>query len=227
MRRRRSLGGARRAFRGFGTRRGNHGLADRCGETDGHGVTDLAQGFALAAVELSKAPILVDDTGGLDVVEMRSRARRMRRKHNVELIVVDYLQLMNCREMARQGRQLEIAAVSGHLKAMAKELKVPVLVLSQLSRAPEQRGDKSAKPKLSDLRDSGAIEQDADVVLLLRRPCRNAGDPEADDKTLAIVDVAKNRNGPIGEVRLNFEDSLTRFADRADVGPDDAPDDPA
>jgi replicative DNA helicase len=101
---------------------------------------------------------------------------------------------------------------------MAKELKVPVLVLSQLSRAPEQRGDKSAKPKLSDLRDSGAIEQDADVVLLLRRPCRNVGDPETDDKTLAIVDVAKNRNGPIGEVRLHFEDTLTRFADRADMG---------
>lgn len=187
----------------------------------------VTQSLTRAASELSKAPILVDDTGGLDVVEMRARARRMRRKHNMELIVVDYLQLMNCREMARQGRQLEIAAVSGHLKAMAKELKVPVLVLSQLSRAPEQRGDKSAKPKLSDLRDSGAIEQDADVVLLLRRPCRNVGDPEADDRTLAIVDVAKNRNGPIGEVRLNFEDTLTRFADRAEIGPDDAPDEPA
>jgi replicative DNA helicase len=178
----------------------------------------VTQALTRAASDLSKAPILVDDTAGLDVVEMRARARRMRRKHKVELIVVDYLQLMNCREMVRQGRQLEIAAVSGHLKAMAKELKVPVLVLSQLSRAPEQRGDKSAKPKLSDLRDSGAIEQDADVVLLLRRPCRNVGDPETDDKTLAIVDVAKNRNGPIGEVRLHFEDTLTRFADRADMG---------
>jgi len=142
----------------------------------------------------------------------------MKRKYNIELIVVDYLQLMNYREMARQGRQLEIAAVSGHLKSMAKELKIQVIVLSQLSRAPEQRGDKSAKPKLSDLRDSGAIEQDADVVLLLRRPCRNPGDSEFDDKKLAIVDVAKHRNGPTGEVRLNFEESLTRFADRAEVG---------
>jgi len=150
----------------------------------------------------------------------------MKKKNNIELIVVDYLQLINCREMARQGRQLEIAAVSGQLKAMAKELKIPVLVLSQLSRAPEQRGDKSAKPRLSDLRDSGAIEQDADVVLLLRRPSCIPGDNETDDKLLAIVDVAKNRNGPVGEVRLNFEEKLTRFADRvethmADEGPDD------
>ena len=124
--------------------------------------------------------------------------------------------------MARQGRQLETAAVSSNLKAMAKELKLPVLVLSQLSRAPEQRGDKSAKPKLSDLRDSGAIEQDADVVLLLRRPSRSQeGAPEFEDKTLAIVEVAKHRNGPTGEVRLNFDDSLTRFGDRAEVGSDD------
>jgi len=90
--------------------------------------------------------------------------------------------------------------------------------LSQLSRAPEQRHDKTHKPRLSDLRDSGAIEQDADVVLLLRRPCKAPGDPEANanDPRLAIVDVAKHRNGPTGEVRLNFEESLTRFSDRAD-----------
>ena len=186
----------------------------------------VTQQLTRAASEISKAPILVDDTGGLDIVDMRARARRMKKKNNIELIVVDYLQLINCREMARQGRQLEIAAVSGQLKAMAKELKIPVLVLSQLSRAPEQRGDKSAKPRLSDLRDSGAIEQDADVVLLLRRPSCIPGDNETDDKLLAIVDVAKNRNGPVGEVRLNFEEKLTRFADRvethmADEGPDD------
>jgi replicative DNA helicase len=183
-----------------------------------------------AASVLTKAPIYVDDTGGLDVMEMRARARRLKKKFAIELIVVDYLQLTNCREMARQGRQLETAAVSANLKAMAKELKVPVIVLSQLSRAPEQRGDKSAKPKLSDLRDSGAIEQDADVVLLLRRPCRNPGDPEFEDKTLAYVDVAKHRNGPTGEVRLNFEDSLTRFGDRAEGVGDDgdfAPEDDA
>jgi len=176
----------------------------------------ITQQITRAASQLSKAPIYVDDTGGLDVMELRARARRMKKKYGVKLIVVDYLQLLNCRESARQGRQLETAAVSSNLKAMAKELKLPVLVLSQLSRAPEQRGDKGAKPKLSDLRDSGAIEQDADVVLLLRRPCRYPSDPEFEDKTLAIVDVAKHRNGPTGEVRLNFEESLTRFSDRAD-----------
>jgi len=181
----------------------------------------ITQELTRAASKLSKASIYVDDTGGLDVMELRARARRMKKKYNLELVIVDYLQLINYREMARQGRQLETAAISANLKAMAKELKVPVLVLSQLSRAPEQRGDKSAKPKLSDLRDSGAIEQDADVVLLLRRPSRNPGDPEADDRTLAIVDVAKHRNGPTGEVRLNFEDSLTRFGDRADEHRDD------
>ncbi len=169
-----------------------------------------------AASELNKAPVYVDDTGGLDIMELRARARRLKKKWNIELIIVDYLQLVNCREVARQGRQLETAAVSANLKALAKELKLPVVVLSQLSRAPEQRGDKSAKPKLSDLRDSGAIEQDADVVLLLRRPCRYPGSEESDDPTLAIVDVAKHRNGPTGEVRLNFNDQLTRFCDRAD-----------
>ena len=97
---------------------------------------------------------------------------------------------------------------------MAKELKVPVLVLSQLSRAPETR-EKNAVPKLSDLRDSGAIEQDADVVMLLRRPCKYKSDSEAGDQRLAIVDIAKHRNGPTGEVRLNFEESFTRFEYRA------------
>ena len=105
--------------------------------------------------------------------------------------------------------------ISQQIKAMAKELNIPVIVLSQLSRANEQRGDKSEKPKLSDLRDSGAIEQDADVVFLLRRPSRTSTDKEADDKTLAIIDVAKNRNGETGEVRVNFFAEFTRFGDRA------------
>ena len=104
--------------------------------------------------------------------------------------------------------------ISQQVKAMAKELKIPVIVLSQLSRANEQRGDKFEKPKLSDLRDSGAIEQDADVVFLLRRPSRNSNDPESADQQLAIIDVAKNRNGEIGEVRANFVREYTRFEDR-------------
>jgi replicative DNA helicase len=138
----------------------------------------------------------------------------MKVKHNIGLIVVDYLQLLHSREHSRQGLQIETAAVSGQLKSMAKELKLPVIVLSQLSRMPETR-DKTGKPKLSDLRDSGAIEQDADVVMLLRRPCKYEDDPEHEDKTLATVDVAKHRNGPTGEVSLNFEEEFTRFRDRA------------
>jgi replicative DNA helicase len=179
--------------------------------------TNVTQQLVRAESQLKKAPIYVDDTGALDVMEIRIRARRMKKKYGIELIIVDYLQLTHCRDMALQGRQLEIAAVTANFKAMAKELKIPVLVLSQLSRAPELRGDKIGNPKLSDLRDSSAIEQDADVVLLLRRPCRNSGDPEFEDKTLAIVDVAKNRNGPMGAVRLNFDEQLTRFGDRTQI----------
>lgn len=163
-----------------------------------------------AASVLMKAPIFLDDTGGLDILELRARARRMKKKHNVELVIVDYLQLLHSREYIRQGRQVETAEISGNLKAMAKELKMPVLVVSQLSRAPEQR-DKQGKPRLSDLRDSGAIEQDADVVCMLRRPCKYE---ETDDKTLAVVDVVKQRNGPTGEVALNFDQDFTRFRDR-------------
>ena len=166
-----------------------------------------------AASVLSKAPIYLDDTGGLDILEVRARARRMKKKYGIELIVIDYLQMLHASEYASQGKQIETAHVSGNLKAMAKELRVPVLVLSQLNRAPDQR-DKSGVPKLSDLRDSGAIEQDADAVWMLRRPCKYPDDNEYNDSTLAIVDVAKNRNGPTGEVRLNFEDEYTRFRDR-------------
>lgn len=172
------------------------------------------------ANELKDAPIYVDDTGGIDVMDLRSRARRMKKRYNIELVVIDYLQLCNYREFSKQGRQIETSQISGQIKAMAKELNVPVIVLSQLSRNPEQRGDKSQRPKLSDLRDSGAIEQDADVALLMRRPCKAPKDDEFDDKTLAIVDVAKHRNGPTGEVRLNFNDELTRFGDRSDTHSD-------
>lgn len=172
-------------------------------------------GLLMGAMDkLGKAPIYVDDTAGLEALDLRARARRLKRKYDVQLIVVDYLQLMNFSKFAAEGRQRETAAISQALKGMAKELKVPVLVLSQLSRAPETRDSKSAVPKLSDLRDSGAIEQDADVVMLLRRPSRYKNDPEAGDQRLAIVDIAKHRNGPTGEVQLNFEESFTRFENR-------------
>jgi replicative DNA helicase len=113
-----------------------------------------------------------------------------------------------------------VSKISGEIKAMAKELDVPVLVLSQLSRANEQRGG-DEKPKNSDLRDSGAIEQDADVILLLRRPSfMSSKVPEHDDRLLAIVDVSKNRNGATGEVRLDFDGSITRFKKRVETNPD-------
>ena len=175
----------------------------------------LISNLSIAAEELKGAPIYVDDTAALDVMDLRARARRAKKQHGIELVVIDYLQLCTCREAARMGsRQIEVSMISQQIKAMAKELKIPVIVLSQLSRANEQRGDKEEKPKLSDLRDSGAIEQDADVVFLLRRPSRTATAKEANDEQLAIIDVAKNRNGETGEVKVNFYREFTRFGDR-------------
>ena len=169
-----------------------------------------------AAGELKSAPIFIDDASGLDIADLRARARRMKRQHNIELIVIDYLQLCQCREASKQGRQIEVSRISGQIKAMAKELQIPVIVLSQLSRANEQRGDKNEVPKLSDLRDSGAIEQDADVVMMLRRPAMvRATRDDVDTQNLAIVDVAKHRNGEVGDVKMNFFRDYVRFGDRS------------
>ncbi len=174
----------------------------------------LTQNLCASADALKTAPIYVDDTAGLDIMDLRARARRMRKQFKIELIVIDYLQLCSCREAARQSRQIEVSMISQQIKAMAKELKIPVIVLSQLSRANEQRNDKEERPRLSDLRDSGAIEQDADVVFLLRRPSRISQSKDAADRYLAIIDVAKNRNGETGEVAVNFVSEYTRFEDR-------------
>ena len=175
-----------------------------------------------AASHLMRAPILVDDTAGLNVLELRARARRMHKMNNIGLIVVDYLQMLNYPQLSKEGRQRETQAISGALKAMAKELRVPVLVLSQLNRQPETR-DKKGVPRLSDLRDSGSIEQDADVVLLLRRPCKNRDDPKYNEleQKLAVVDVAKQRNGRTGEIDMVFEEEFTRFRDHAPRGTDE------
>jgi replicative DNA helicase len=178
--------------------------------TGGYVPTGAHGRLTQAASALLKAPVYLDDTGGLDILELRARARRMWKKRKVQLIIVDYLQLLHSREYQRQGRQAETADISGNLKAMAKELRIPVLVLSQLNRAPEQA---DGKPKLADLRDSGAIEQDADVVCFLRRPCRIEGDAEHEDKTRAYLHVAKQRNGPTGEITLYFDETYTRFKD--------------
>lgn len=176
--------------------------------------TESHQSLISAADALQRAQLYLDDSAGLEVLELRSRARRLKRKYDIKLIVVDYLQMLSFPQFGSEGRQRETAAISGALKAMAKELRVPVLVLSQLSRAPETRSN-TAVPKLSDLRDSGSIEQDADVVLMLRRPCKYPEDEQHEDRMLAIVEVAKHRNGPTGRVDLNFEEDFTRFENRA------------
>ncbi|MBU4200424.1 MAG: replicative DNA helicase [Verrucomicrobia bacterium] len=180
--------------------------------------TDAQFGLlAQSADVLMKAPIFLDDTGGLDILELRARARRMKKKENIALFVIDYLQLLHSKDHRREGRQAEIAAISGSIKNMAKELKVPVLVLSQLNRAPEAK-EREGKPRLADLRDSGSIEQDADVVCLLRRPILYKDDTKenVDDPNLAYVHIAKQRNGPTGEINLIFLDDIMRFENFAE-----------
>ena len=163
-----------------------------------------------AAGELGSASIFIDDSPGLSVMAMRSRARRVKQKHGLDMVVVDYLQLMT--HPRAESRQQEISNISRSLKELARELEIPVLALSQLSRQVELRDDK--KPQLADLRESGSIEQDADVVLLLFRPEYYFRDRE-DVKGLAEVIVAKQRNGPTGEVKLSFFGSQMRFENRA------------
>jgi len=167
--------------------------------------------MARAAGTLSAAPIWIDDTAGISLLEIRSKARRLRADAKIEMVIVDYLQLIAGPNS--ESRQQEISAISRSLKALAKELNVPVIALSQLSRAPEQRaGDH--RPQLSDLRESGAIEQDADLVMFIYRQEVYDGPTDKDGNSLegrAEVIVGKQRNGPIGFVNLFFHKSYTRF----------------
>jgi len=160
-----------------------------------------------AAGKLSEAPIYIDDTPGIGVLELRAKARRLKSQHNIKLVILDYLQLMQGSSRS-ENRQQEISDISRSLKALARELNVTMIAISQLSRAVEQRSDH--RPQLSDLRESGAIEQDADLVaLLLRKEYYN---PNAEDaKGLAEVIIAKQRNGPVGTVNLTFVNEYTRF----------------
>jgi len=159
-----------------------------------------------AAGKLSEAPIFIDDTPALSLLELRAKARRFKSQHDIRLIVVDYLQLMRGPQKA-ENRQQEISEISRSLKALARELNVPLIAISQLSRAVEQRSDH--RPQLSDLRESGAIEQDADVVaLLLREEYYNETE---DNKGIAEVNIAKQRNGPVGTMRLAFISEYARF----------------
>ena len=159
-----------------------------------------------AAGKLSEAPIFVDDSPGISVLELRAKARRLKSRHNINLIILDYLQLME-ESSYSENRQQEISAISRSLKALARELTVPVIAVSQLSRAPERR--ESFRPRLSDLRESGAIEQDADVVLMLFR--EDYYNPTDENKGIAEVLIAKQRNGPTGTVKLTFITEYTRF----------------
>jgi len=172
-------------------------------------------GLARAAGFLSSCPLWIDDTPALTLLEMRSKARRLRLEENIGMVVVDYLQLMRSPTYAKDRVQ-EISDISRSLKALARELEIPVVALSQLSRASEQRGGDKV-PILSDLRDSGAIEQDADLVIFIHRPemyydLREKAEKDGKDiEGKAMLDLAKNRNGPTGQVQLYFRKEITRF----------------
>ena len=161
---------------------------------------------------LSAMRLYIDDTANVSVLEMRAKARRLQAEHGLSLIVVDYIQLMSGRGRY-ENRTLELASISRSLKGLAKELNVPIAVLSQLSRAPEARSDH--RPQLSDLRESGALEQDADVVVLIYREDAYNRDPNHPDAGTAELILAKQRNGPTGVVRLAFLREQTRFANLA------------
>jgi len=177
-----------------------------------------------AAGTLHDAPIYIDDSADLTVLEMRAKARRLKSEVNIGLVVVDYLQLIRGHQRA-ENRQQEISHISRSLKALAKELGIPVIALSQLSRAVEQREKKEKRPILSDLRESGAIEQDADVVLFIYRPhvykaggevmAEGMGEESMEDRRKAEIIIGKQRNGPTGTVHLVFFDEYTRFEDKA------------
>ena len=169
--------------------------------------SDLSYGLG----SLSEAPIFIDDTPGLTVLEVRAKARRLKAQYDVQLVVVDYLQLM---EASRgENRQQEISIISRGMKSLARELSIPVIVVSQLNRSVESR--EGHKPRMSDLRESGSIEQDADVIMLLHR--EDYYDPEKKDGTAELI-IAKQRNGPIGVVKMAFLSQFMRFENLASVG---------
>ena len=165
------------------------------------------ENIARATGPLSKAKIYIDDTAGVTVMEMRSKCRRLKMEYGIDLILIDYLQLMS--GSSSENRQQEVSEISRSIKALAKEMECPVIALSQLSRAPEQRADH--RPMLSDLRESGSIEQDADLVMFLYRD--EYYNKETEDKNMAECIVAKHRNGPVGTVKMAFLGALSKFGD--------------
>jgi replicative DNA helicase len=178
-----------------------------------------------SAGKLANAPLFIDDSSALSILQLRAKARRMSQQYGIKLFVVDYLQLLHSTARRAENRQQEIADISSGIKSLAKELNVPVIVLSQLNRELER--EKNRKPRLSDLRESGAIEQDADVVGLLYKP--SSGDDEESDSAAeedavpTNLLIAKQRNGPTGDVKLTFLKSYTRFESAAKVSDEDVP----
>ncbi|MCJ7691446.1 MAG: replicative DNA helicase [Clostridiaceae bacterium] len=164
------------------------------------------ENIAKASGPLAAAKIFIDDTAGTSVMDMRSKCRKLKMEHGIDMIVIDYLQLMSGSNT--ESRQQEVSEISRSIKALAKEMECPVIALSQLSRAPEQRADH--RPMLSDLRESGSIEQDADVVMFLYRD--EYYDAETEDKNIAELIIAKQRNGPIGTVKLAWIGQFSKFA---------------
>jgi replicative DNA helicase len=177
-----------------------------------------------AAGKLSNAPLFIDDSSSLSILQLRAKARRMAQQYSIKLLVIDYLQLLHSTSRRAENRQQEIADISSGIKSLAKELSVPVIVLSQLNRELER--ERNRKPRLSDLRESGAIEQDADLVGLLYTPSSDeeegAGPAEQDAVPVNLL-VAKQRNGPTGDVHLTFLKSFTRFESAAKVSDEDVP----
>ena len=171
-----------------------------------------------ALQELEYMKLFIDDTPGITLLEMRSRARRIKHEYGLDLIVIDYLQLMQggTSRLAEQNRQQEISEISRNLKALARELDVPILALSQLSRSVEMRAEK--KPQLSDLRESGSLEQDADIVMFLYRDEYYNRD-ETENENIAELIIAKNRNGPTTSIRLQFQKDIMRFGDLTRIEP--------
>lgn len=182
-----------------------------------------------SAGKLANAPLYIDDSSGLSILQLRAKARRMYQQYGIKLFVIDYLQLLNSTSRRAENRQQEIADISNGVKALAKELDVPVIVLAQLNRELEK--DRSRKPRLSDLRESGSIEQDADLVGLLYKPSSGeeddgAGSAVQEQEALAVnLFIAKQRNGPTGDVPLTFVKSYTRFESAAKVSAEDMPQD--
>ena len=167
--------------------------------------------------QLAHAPIFIDDTPGISLSEMRAKARRLKQSQGrLDLIIVDYLQLMSGGSKRYENRTQEVSAISRGLKGLAKEMSVPVMALSQLSRAPESRGG-DHRPQLSDLRESGSIEQDADLVMFIfREEVYRQDDPDLQGK--AEIIISKQRNGPTGKLVLAFRKNCTRFETMAEGG---------